>query len=242
MQISQIFISDDDKGLPPRVLANTASVQINFPDYDYKLYDLRAIEDFLAAHYSEDVQWAFRTLQPFAYKADLARYAILNVTGGWYIDLGFKWLQNISLSSEITLLGFRDRQDVCCSSWGAYNGVIYSIKGHPALQTAIQMIVDNCKSKYYGITPMCPTGPNLWGKAIAQSARINTILLGDFCELTPRHKFKNIALLMPDGVIAAFYKPGIAGDPGRLNKLIPSGVNDYNWYWQNKNVYGEKHV
>ena len=239
MRVTQIFISDIKQELSGDLLANTATVQSKFGHCEYTLFDQKMIKDFLSDHYPGEVSWAFRTLKPYAYKADLARYAILNILGGWYVDLGFTWLRRINFGDDVQLLAFRDRQDICSSSWAAYNGVIYAKKGHPALQVAIDMIVENCKKKYYGVTPLCPTGPNLWGSAIARTVKLESVILGDFCELTPNRFYKNGAIVMPDGKIAAFYKPNLPGDPGRLTNLVPTGVNDYNLYWQSRTVYGE---
>ena len=44
------------------------------------------------------------------------------------------------------------------------------------------------KNNYYGLTPLCPTGPTLWGKAIASIGIDQNVIIGDFMELTPTIK------------------------------------------------------
>ena len=41
------------------------------------------VELFLADHYEPNVLEAYRKLIPYAYRADLARYCIVNKLGGW---------------------------------------------------------------------------------------------------------------------------------------------------------------
>ena len=62
------------------------------------------------------------------------------------------------------------------------------------------------KNNCYGLTPLCPTGPSLWGKAIASIGIDQNVIIGDFMELTPIHNKKNKAMVLPDGSIFAFNK------------------------------------
>ena len=210
--ISQIFISDG-KGGPGKLLQNCiGSVQGCFPGSEHRLYAGEEIDDFISRYYDKDVLACFRSLKPFAYKADLARLCILAAKGGWYIDVGITWVVPIVFPKSIRLFTMRDRNDYCKSSWACNNAIIYSQEKHPALIRGIELIVENYKSNYYGKTSLCPTGPNVWGKAVAAKCDPGETLFGDICELTPRHAVKNLAYVTEEGVIIAFAKPSQGGD------------------------------
>ena len=101
---------------------------------------------------------------------------------------------------------------------------------------SIELIVENTKNNFYGLTPLCPTGPSLWGRAIASVGINKNTIIGDFIELTPSFQKKNKAMVLPDGTIFAFNKDAQGGD---LESLGCKGVNNYNDFWFNKNIYGE---
>ena len=97
------------------------------------------------------------------------------------------------------------------------------------------MIVDNCQEQYYGITPLCPTGPTLLGAALASNGGNVNFVYGDYLELTPTHEKKNRAFVLPDGTIMAWSKPSGGGD---LTGVGAKGVNNYNELWAARKVYG----
>ena len=195
------------------------------------------IEDFLRNNYETIVLSTYKKLNPFSYKSDFARYCILNKIGGWYFDIGLKCASNFSIPKNIQLLIFRDINLYTKTSWACAPGIIYAEKGHPTLQRAIDLIIDNCKNQYYGLTPLCPTGPSLWGKAVAEIGIDSTTIVGDFIELTPFHSNKNKAMVLPDGKIFAYNKPAQGGD---LTVFGCKGTNNYNDFWNEKKVYNQQ--
>ena len=53
-------------------------------------------------------------------------------------------------------------------------------------------------------------------------------------ELTPQHNKKNKAMVLSDGTIVAFNKEAKGGD---LKALGCKGTNNYNDYWNQRNIY-----
>ena len=96
------------------------------------------------------------------------------------------------------------------------------------------MVVRHCREKYYGITPLCPTGPTVLGEALASFRAQPDCVFGDHLELTPSHSDKNRAFVLPDGKILAFTKRAEGGD---LEALGASGVNNYNVLWRARKFY-----
>ena len=197
------------------------------------------IEGFLSQHYPQEVLDAYRILKPFAYRADLARLCILNVVGGWYLDTGVLWMGGrMKVEEGFELLAFRDIQKNSSTSWACQSAIIYAKPKHPALRIAIEQIIKNCRNKYYGLTSLCPTGPSVWGAAIASAGLGAAIRIGDFIEGTPTYHHKNYFFVMPSGEIIARWKPDLP-QGGRLSDMGNKGTNNYNDFWDGRNVYGE---
>ena len=74
--------------MPWQLVDATESVREWYEDTDYKLYDNEEVEKFLDTHFDPEIRAAYDSLNPLAYKADLARYCILYKNGGWYLDVG----------------------------------------------------------------------------------------------------------------------------------------------------------
>lgn len=237
MQVSQIFLSDnEDQSLSPFLQHATETVKSSFANSDYVLYNKETLRQFIADHFDSDVLWAYDTLRPYSYKADLGRFCLLTVLGGWYLDIGVRMQNPIEVGERIELLAFRDIQRFSYTTWACATTVLYSKPNNHAFVTAIEMIVNNCHEKYYGITPLCPTGPTLLGAALAANGGNANFVYGDYLELTPTHQQKNRAFILPDGTILAWSKPSDGGD---LTGLGAKGVNNYNELWHSRRAYGD---
>ena len=237
MQVSQIFLSDnEDQSLSPFLQHATETVQSSFANSDYVLYNKETLRQFIADHFDSDVLWAYDTLRPYSYKADLGRFCLLTVLGGWYLDIGVRMQNPIEVGERIELLAFRDIQRFSYTTWACATTVLYSKPNNHVFVTAIEMIVNNCHEKYYGITPLCPTGPTLLGAALAANGGNANFVYGDYLELTPTHQQKNRAFILPDGTILAWSKPSDGGD---LTGLGAKGVNNYNELWHSRRAYGD---
>ena len=236
MNVSQIFLSDSDAELSPFLKHATGTVQGAFPNADYQLYNKETLRNFISENYGESVVSAYDCLKPYSYKADLGRFCLLNKLGGWYLDIGVRMVNPVEVGERIDFLAFRDIQRFSFTSWACATTVLYSKPDNTALQFAIEMIINNCKNKYYGITPLCPTGPSLLGAALAANGGETNFVYGDYLELTPTHEQKNRAFVLPDGTIMAWSKPSGGGD---LTGIGAKGVNNYNELWAAKQVYAK---
>jgi len=233
-KITQIFISDNNQEMSLQLKTNSEMLKDLFFEYEYNLYNNNSIEELLLENYPEDIINTYRKLKPYSYKCDFARYCILFKMGGWYFDLGLKVVKSIQLEEKTDLVIFRDINMYSQTTYACSPGIIYAQKGHKVLQKAIEMIVENVKNNFFGKTPLCPTGPSLWGRAIATIGIDENTIIGDFIELTPNFKKKNKAMILPDGEIFAFNKASKGGD---LESLGCKGVNNYNDFWFNKDIY-----
>ena len=203
---------------------------------EYRFYDNEGVEKFLKANYDSKVFDSYNKLQSLAYRCDLARYCILYKLGGWYVDCGITWIQPINVPEHVKLIAFRSVGRYAMNGWSCDNGVIYAEAGHPVLECAINNVIANVDNEYYGMTPLCPTGPSLWGRSIAECATETHqgLFFGDNMELTPDHPIKNKSFVLPDGTIIAECKRAHGGD---LRALGAKDTNNYNEIWHGKRVY-----
>ena len=234
MEISQIFLSDTDQELSPFLRHAVSTVKSAFPNDNHTVYNKNSLRKFIADNYDADVLGAYDALRPYSYKADLGRFCLLNKLGGWYFDIPVRVMNPVEVGDRIEWLAFRDIQRFSYTSWACATTVLYSKPNNSALATAIEMIVNNCQEKYYGITPLCPTGPTLLGAALAVNGGNANFVYGDYLELTPTYEQKNRAFVLPDGTIMAWSKPSGGGD---LTGVGAKGVNNYNELWADRQVY-----
>jgi len=234
--VSQIFLSDaEDPKLPPALAALSSTVR-QWAGTNYQLFTQESLREFLKQHYEPELLRAYERLQPYAYRADLARYALLLQRGGWYFDIGTRLHTAVQFRSEIELVLFREQLLAGNCSWACQNAVLYARAGNPLFQKALERILWNVQHEHYGANTLCPTGPILLGRALAQvDPDLNTLVVGESIRLTPTHANKNLAFVLPDGTIFAFHKPAGSGD---LTALGATGTNNYVELWQQRRVYG----
>jgi mannosyltransferase OCH1-like enzyme len=235
MQVSQIFLTTDPaEELSPFLKYATSTIDVHFPNVDHKIYTNESLRQFIADAYGGEVLWAYDKLKPFSYKADLGRFALLNYFGGWYFDIAIRCINAVDVGDRIEFLAFRDIQKFSFTAHACATTVLYSKPNNKSLQTAIEYIIRNCKEGYYGITPLCPTGPTLLGEALAANRGNANYVFGDYLELTPTHQHQNRAFVLPDGTILAWSKPSGGGD---LTGVGAKAVNNYNELWAARDIY-----
>lgn len=106
---------------------------------------------------------AFDDLIPGAYKADLLRYCLVWLHGGWYADLSANFVGDPRPLS-------RDSDLVVANDPGAagaiWNGLFAARPRHPGMRAAIDTVIANVNSCFYGTRDLAPTGPMLFGRVL----------------------------------------------------------------------------
>ena len=241
--ITQIFISENNEKLPNFFNKASTAIKKQFFDSKYTIYNDGEIKNFLTKHFNEEVLWAYNSLQPYAYKACLARYCILYIKGGWYFDLGIRCLHAYYPDLTVDFICFRDDKRHAKNSWSVCDGIFWTKKNSDILNIAIKKVIQNCKEKWYGRTPLCPAGPSLFGEAIVEGNRGKKIIFGDL--IRPKVPFtrKDIPILLnlfkatfylPNDKPIALLKPAPGGN---LKSLGMKGSNNYNDFWKQRNIY-----
>lgn len=239
--ITQIYISDNKEppAGPIAAYMDAIKAKADTTGWEYTRYDDEMIQRFLEKHYEARVLSAYNQLSPYSYKSDLARYCILHKLGGWYLDAGVDWgMSGFNVDNQTKLIAFRDVQKYSGSSWAASGGLFYARSEHQATKKAIDIAVENIEKKHYGLGPLCPTGPTVWGAAIAHAGLSEGMIIGDLLPLTPTHQRHNTSYVLPDGKIIARLKPHMP-QGGRLNECGGQGLNNYNEHWRKRIAFGE---
>jgi hypothetical protein len=152
----------------------------------------------------------------------------VNHFGGIYIDLTITDFLGFD-TSDYDFVGFRDT-NTAETSWRVSNGMFYSTKDSPILQACISECVANVQRRYYGKNPLFPTGPDLFGRAIANHSLDLKIQLGDHWWRNGRRR----PLTLPGRGVIARTKAGgrqLGGVSG-----VPGG-NNYNVMWGERTIY-----
>jgi len=150
------------KDLPPHMKKCVDDLKLSNPDFTHHLYDDVECRKFIADNFSKKVLYAYDTLVPGAFKADLWRYCVLYKNGGIYLDIKYNCMNNFKLidltTSEHWVLDTRPHN--------IYNAFMVTYPNNPILMKCIGQIVINCLSNYYGYSCLDPTGPSLVGQKI----------------------------------------------------------------------------
>ena len=158
----KIFQTWSTKILPPKMKQNVENLRKKHPRFQYFLFDDDDCRNFIKNNFKHDVLYAYDNLIPGAYKADLWRYCVLYIYGGVYLDIKFNTVNGfrfIALTEKEHFALDVPLEDYC----NVYNGVMVSKPKNPKLLQSIDAIIHNVKHKYYGNTPLDPTGPGLFG-------------------------------------------------------------------------------
>lgn len=223
--VHQIMFTYDRDALPPPAAQKIRSSAGGNP---YRMWLLDDTRELIRDAYGLEVLRAFDTLRPFAYKADLARYCIVNHIGGAYLDLSVNDFRGFDVG-DYEFIGFRDPNNDT-SSWKVGNHMFYSAKDSPILQASISECVAHVNQRFYGKDPHFPTGPSVLGRAVANYSSEVRTQIGDFwCLKRRRAKYT----LPGQGVIARgkMQGRGLGGVSG------VTGGNNYNVMWRERTVY-----
>ena len=167
-----IFQTWHTKNLPPLMRNNVEYIKKLNPSFKYHLFDDEDCHNFIKENFSTEVLNAFNSLIPGAYKADLWRYCILYKLGGIYLDIKYKPVNNFKFIN----LTEKEHWVLDADNIGIYNALMVCKPGNQILLDAINKIVTNVNTKFYGRNCLEPTGPQLLSKFfnIHQKNNFNT--------------------------------------------------------------------
>jgi len=122
----------------------------------YIFWDNEKIHDLLLT--DNEHKKAYELVNPYAYKADLAKYLILHKFGGLVVDPGVFLIEEFTIK-ESALFLFCPPEFI--NNEAINNAFIYSIENNFIIEKIIEKTCFNILNKYYGNTPWDVTGPKL---------------------------------------------------------------------------------
>jgi mannosyltransferase OCH1-like enzyme len=138
------------------------------PEYEYRFYDDRAIEEFIKEEFNHEVFELYKKITIGAAKADFFRYAILLKKGGIYLDIdsrvGDKLRNWIKIEDKAIIT--KERNPGLYVQWA----LIYE-KGHPFMKNVLETVIDNIKNNRYPNDVLEMTGPSLYSRVIDECLR-----------------------------------------------------------------------
>jgi hypothetical protein len=227
--VHQIAFSDKPQQFTPN--KDSVSIKESFGSENYRLWNLESTTVFLGENYEKDILKAFNRIKPFSFKANLARYCILNHFGGVYADLSIGKVKGFD-ASNFDMIVFRDGNSDK-TSWKVATAFFFSKPHSLVLQDSIEEITSNVSRKFYGHDPHFVGGPSVFGRSIAKHGLDCNLLVGQYYW----HKHRRNKYVLPGEKVVARGKVGGKFQGG--NSGIAGG-NNYNAIWQEWNVYGEK--
>lgn len=139
------------------------------PSFEMIYFDDEQCKEFIKNNFDNKVLSAYNSLAPSAYKADMFRYCLLYKNGGIWSDLTQKFYEPmesfIDFQKDKLILvegGFID----CANKRGIEIAFMASIPNNEIYLKAINEIVKNVESNYYGFSSFCPTGPIMFRKLV----------------------------------------------------------------------------
>lgn len=237
--IFQIFLSDDPSiEMPNELILTTNSINVNSNNLTHFILKNNELEEILRKNMDSEVINAYNKLVPYSYKADLGRFCLLYLFGGWYFDISVTVTTPLPEIIGLSHVVFRDAPNPSSQTWDTSTSVIYAERGSLVMKNAIEQIIDNCNNNWYGINALCPTGPSVLGRALAFYGSNSQVLSGLLLSLTPKHQLKNNGFVLPDGRILAWGKKTwgtIHGDG--LTSLGAKGTDSYAQLYHEKKIY-----
>lgn len=257
MIIHQILINSTNTlpELPNYIKFCQSQIKSLYPNFNYHLYSGQEIEDILKDNFSKDIITSYHLLKPYAYKADLARYCLLYLYGGLYIDLSILCLSSLRFE-ETNFFAFRDLPEFSDPWWAVTNAIIYSKPKSNIMKNAIDLMVHHCETQFYGTSAIDVGGPTVLGKAIMRSdenfdkvftnGQVNHINVKELNmeEETLKSFGYNINKLTgfvmdQNKKVIALRKPSKGGD---IASLGICGTNNYVDMWLKRGIYHEHRI
>jgi len=162
--------------LPPKMKETNEEFKKNNPEFKYILFNDVECREFIKTHFDDSVLNAYDNLIPGAFKSDLWRYCVLFINGGVYLDIKYASMDEFHLIDLFDTEKYPIPMVVETSPLYVYTGLLVTPPGNPLYDVCIRRIVENVENKFYGNSPMAPTGPELFGSLIDETDKERAVL------------------------------------------------------------------
>ena len=233
MYLHSTFFTHEKQAPSPEISLRLQSFEIANPGCVTKVYSLDEARTEISAGLGREVVEAFDTLVPLTYKSDLARHCLLFLHAGAYSDVSLTHLRAPNLNDDWSVLIFRDATRQTATQMST--SLIYSRQpGHRIFELMIKAILANVKNRSYGLNSLSPTGPELWGRIIANNiAPADRVMVAESRLLSPS-AYTPIGFFCPMLELLA-----VRSKSGDGLASIGGARESYNWYYNKRLAYKE---
>ena len=186
--IHQIY--EDPAGPPEHLLQLAESWKEKNPDWEYRFWGKKDMDDFLEAHFPEFIS-IYRNYPYNVQRWDAIRYLILYTLGGLYVDLDYECFESMDvlLSGSTCCMGMEPTINSVVHNKKLIvgNAMMASVPGHKYFEMIIDDMIENRNTIFseYGPTQiMQTTGPFFTTRVYEKLRR------------------KSIVTLLPAGLVA----------------------------------------
>ncbi|MGI4984449.1 MAG: glycosyltransferase [Janthinobacterium lividum] len=219
------------------------SFQQAYPAAMHTLWTKEMLHEFMSQHFGNEVVRAFETLKPYTYKSDLARYCLLYAMGGLYSDIGIQHFAPLHIPREYKIAGFIESYLAKKNKYDISSGFLYAQPKAAVLELAINRIVENCRTRFFGKTAIDPTGPGLlgWAWASVYTDQWSRGAAGDqylgLSEIVDLVEGKLEMMFLPTGRERHVIARRLARPQGDLRYLGNTGRGNYAQMWRERDIY-----
>jgi hypothetical protein len=230
--IHQIYIADNNSPPPEYMQNQTQKLKNLYKDYQYNLYNNSDLIQIIKENFSTEVLEAYNTIKPYAFKADLARYCLLYLYGGYYWDITLCPEEKFEFEDEIVLIkGNKSLEGSNGLPIVENNFMFFKTPKNIMLLNLIKYVVSNIKWLHKGDHPLDITGPISLGKFLQKHSN-NNIKYGQTI-LKNHSKYTTLG-----GKVFYNFKPIKATSD--LSQLGAKGTNNYEKMWFEGNTFNYK--
>ena len=207
---------------------NLIKLRNQHEDFKFFLYDDKMCREFIQKHFGPNELYAFDSLIPGAYKADLWRYCVLYIYGGVYMDIKLQCVDGFNLIYLIHEECFPKDIDKG-NNKGIWQGFLICKPKNEILKHCINEIIKNVKQFYYGDTCLSITGPGLMYNIVNKYNKEyyeNSKLKLKYINNSPT----NLGIYYYNKLIIDIYK-------NYINERNSNGQCHYGVMWKNKCIY-----
>jgi len=210
------------KVLPPFMQQNYDRIVQENPEMQVHLYDENECRQFIEQYFDKSIVQAYDALIPCSYKSDLWRFCVLYVHGGIYMDIKYKPMNGFRL------IGLTDKEYFVrdADPNNVYTALIVTMPKNQILLQCIHQIVKNVETKFYGSSPLEPTGPKLLATFFTSQEKKDMILYHEYKE-----KINKFYIVYRDTIILEFY------EQYREEQMKYQKNKRYFNLWSERNVY-----
>ena len=226
-----IFQTWKNNKMPIGMKNNIMMLRKNNPEFEFFLYDDQMCRNFIQRHFGPNEVYAFDSLIPGAFKADLWRYCVLYIYGGIYMDIKLQTVNGFKLIDLIHEECFPVDIMYLNKYYGIWQGFLICKPGNPILKQCIEQIIINVKRCYYGESTLSVTGPGLMYNVIYKyNLNYYNESKVKLMKINNSYQRNEVGLYYKNRLIIYFYKK-------YNNERFKNGEKHYSEFWNNKKIY-----